>query len=91
MLPNNNSHLDSLLIFSKLFYLIFSAKWQLLGLYPQKHNFLGWSDEDKTSFDFENDFLRPNNLNLQEFLGKFQYSEHMVQKCFWRRLDKKIS
>ncbi len=86
-----NSQLDSLLNFSRLHLLVFTPEWQLSGLHPNHRSFLGWDDADFGSFKFENNFLKPNFLDLPKFLGHFQQNNSVIRNYYWRNAENQVS
>lgn len=78
------TQLNSFLSFSKLHLLVFSPQWKLTGLHPNHRSFLGWDEGDFRSYLFEDNFLKPNALDLSSFLGQFQQKNHLAKNYFWR-------
>lgn len=87
----NRSQLDIFLNFSNLHQLVFSPQWKLVDLHPAHRRFLGWDASTINSFDFEENFLKPNHLNIQQFLGHFQQKEYVVKNYFWRDVNEQVS
>lgn len=85
------TQLDSLLNFSKLHLLIFNSNWKLRELHPNHHSFLGWDEVDIETFEFNNNFLDPNHIDLEKFLGHFQEKNYVVKNYYWRNADQQIS
>jgi hypothetical protein len=81
------SHLDFFLTFSELHLLVFSSQWELLDLRPGHHHFLGWEEMSSRFFDFDKNFLIPNHLNIQKFLGYFSQSDFLVKNFYWRDVN----
>ncbi len=81
------SQLDLFLNFSDLHLLVFSPKWKLVDIHPGHRNFLGWSEINIDSFHFERNFLRPNQLSLQDFLGNFQHKEYLIKNFYWQDIE----
>jgi len=78
------TQLNSFLSFSKLHLLVFSPQWKLTGLHPNHRSFLGWDEGDFRSYLFEDNFLKPNALELSSFLGQFQQKNHLAKNYFWQ-------
>ncbi len=85
------SHLDIFLNFSELHLLIFSPKWKLVDLHPTHHNFLGWDETTMDGFSLKKNFLDPNRLSLQEFLGHFQQKDYVIKNYYWRDINEHVS
>jgi len=83
--------LDSLLNFTQLHLLVLTPQLKLHGLYPNHRSFLGWDESDLESFQFEENFLKPNQLDLPSFLAHFQQKTHLIKSFYWRRADQNIS
>jgi hypothetical protein len=85
------TQLDSLLNFSKLHLLVFTPQWNLIGLHPNHRSFLGWDEGDIKIYRFDDNFLRPNSLDLATFLGHFQQKSYVVKNYYWRDSEKRIT
>lgn len=79
--------LDSLLSFTHLHLLVFSPQWNLMSIHPLLKNFLGWDESEVRSYDFNKHFLQVNELDLQRFLGQFQYKDYVVKNYYWQTID----
>lgn len=85
------SQLDMFLNFSELHLLVFSSQWKLVELHPSHRSFLGWEETTLESFSFGENFLKPNQLDLQEFLGHFNHKEYVIKNFYWRDINEQIS
>lgn len=85
------SQLDLFLNFSELRLLVFSAQWKLIDLRPAHRHFLGWEDSTIDSFHFQDNFLKPNQLDLSQFLGHFNQKDFMVKNYFWRDVNGQVT
>ncbi|OGB60629.1 MAG: hypothetical protein A2Y94_03230 [Caldithrix sp. RBG_13_44_9] len=85
------TQLDSLLNFTKLHLLVLTPQFKLVGHYPDHRSFLGWDEVDLETFSFEENFLKPNHLDITLFLGHFQPKDHLVKNYYWRDADQQIS
>ncbi|GAB4377036.1 MAG: hypothetical protein Kow0042_24140 [Calditrichia bacterium] len=85
------SQLDIFLTFSDLRLLVFSSQWKLIDLRPAHRNFLGWDETTIDSFNFNQNFLEPNHLQISEFLGHFLQKEHALKNYYWRDIHEQIS
>ncbi len=85
------SQLDIFLNFTELHLLVFTAQWKLVDLHPNHHNFLGWDESTLSSFKFSHNFLEPNHLDIQEFLGHFQQKEFAIKNYYWRNVNEQVS
>ena len=85
------TQLDSLLNFTKLHLLVLTPQFRLRGLYPNHRSFLGWDEADLETFQFEENFLHPNQLDITRFLGLFQNKNYLIKNYYWRDVDKQIS
>jgi hypothetical protein len=80
--------LDRLLSFAQLHLLVFSPQWKLSSIYPSLKSFLGWDDSEAKDFDFEQNFLQPNFLDLQGFIREFQNRDFLVRNLYWQNIRK---
>lgn len=85
------TQLDSLLNFSKLHLLVFTPQWKLIELHPNHRSFLGWDEGDMKTYNFEDNFLKPNSLDLARFLGHFLQKNHVVKNYYWRDSERQIT
>ncbi len=85
------SQLDYFLTFSELHLLFFSSTWKLVDLHPCHYTFLGFDETSIESFSFENNFLKPNNLNLPQFLGQFHQKDFLIRNFYWRDVNEQVS
>jgi hypothetical protein len=85
------TQLDSLLHFSGMHLLIFSAEWKLVELRPNHRTFLGWDEADFQAFRFEQNFLSPNSIELSEFLGHFQQKNYLIKNYYWRDANQHVN
>ena len=85
------TQLDSLLNFSKLHLLVFTPQWKLIRLHPNHRSFLGWDEGDLKTYKFEENFLKPNSIDLATFLGHFQQKNYVVKNYYWRDSEKRVT
>jgi len=85
------TQLDSLLNFLKLHLLVFTPQWKLTGLHPNHRSFLGWDAGDLKTYEFEENFLKPNSIDLATFLGHFQQKNYVVRNYYWRDFENRIT
>ncbi len=84
------SQLDIFLNFSEVHLLVFSSKWNLVDLRPHHRYFIGWDETTIEAFKFEKNFLRPNHLTLQQFLGDFQQKDYVIKNYYWRDVNGQV-
>lgn len=85
------SQLDFFLTFSDLHLLVFTSQWKLVDLRPGHHSFLGWDETSLKSFFFDKNFLIPNHLTLQQFLGHFSQNDFLIKNYYWRNVNEQVS
>ena len=85
------SQLDLFLTFSELHLLVLTSKWRLVGLHPGNRHFLGWDETTIDSFQFKENFLDPNHLDVQHFLGEFNNKDYIINNYYWRDINEQIT
>jgi hypothetical protein len=52
---------------------------------------LGWDEGDTKIYKFEDNFLKPNSIDLATFLGHFQQKNHVVKNYYWRDSERRVT